>query len=105
MGCIFPTALFRNGVGNVFCFALNLRVIVINMGDHLVLRGFYPAFDLRSVDERLPDTDFFPHSGYDHDILDAHLTRLLDASSPFPLAQRGQCRKNPRIYVVGACEE
>jgi hypothetical protein len=75
------------------------------MSDHLDLRGFDPAFDLGSIDERLPATDFFPHSGYDHDILNAHLTGLLDAGRPFPLAQRGQCRKNPMVYVVGACEE
>jgi hypothetical protein len=103
MGCTI------HGVCSVFFFALTLRVIVIviviGMGDHLNLRGFYPAFDLRSVDERPPATDFFPHSGYDHDILSVHLSRLLDASRPSPLAQRGQSRKDPMIYVVGAREE
>jgi hypothetical protein len=88
----------------VFCFALTLRVIVIVMGDNLDLCSFYPAFD-PSVDERPLATDFFPNSGHDHDILNPHLTRLLDLNRPFPLAQRGQCRKSPMIYVVRAREE
>ena len=105
MSCTFHTTLLQNGVGNVFCFALTLRVTVIDMGDYLSLCGFYPAFDLSSIGERPPATDFFPHSGDDHDILNVHLTRLLDVSRPFPLAQRGQSRKNPMIYIVDACEE
>ena len=104
-GCTFT--LLHIGVRNVFPFTLTLVVVVVvvNMGDHLDLRSFYPAFNVSSVDERPPATDFFSHGGDDHDILNAHLTRLLGASRPFPLAQCGQCRENPVIYVVRAREE
>jgi hypothetical protein len=75
------------------------------MGDHLNLRGFYPAFDRSRAEERPQATDFFPYSGNKHDILNAHLTGLLEGGGNFPFAQRRQSRKNPMIHVVSAREQ
>jgi hypothetical protein len=74
------------------------------MGDHPNLRGLYLVFDLGRVDER-SGTDFFSHSGYDHNVLHVHSTGLLEANRLFPFAQRGQSRKNPMAHTVGARKE
>jgi hypothetical protein len=82
------------------------EIVTRYMGGHPNLRDFYQALDPSHVEERpLLPTDFFPHSGYEHDIFNAHLTGLLEVSRPGPFAQRGQSRQYPMIYAVGAREE
>jgi hypothetical protein len=68
------------------------------------LRRFDTAWDLNRLDSKRVVASILSHSGHKYNILDLHLTCLIQTKRCFPFAQCRQRRDHPVVNRIGTCK-